>query len=253
MFTNRKILLIMFASLLLLTGCAPVSISGNSNGGLWSEHIIYPITLLIIYMGNAWFHHSIGFSIMMFTLGVRTLLSPLNVVQYKSQLNTKNIQPKVQELKEKYTRTDKDSQQNYQKELAELMKENGANPLLGCLPLLVQLPIFSIVYYAIRGVDEIGSSSFLWLNLGHADPYFVFPLLAAGLTFVQTKMMQHGQNGSSMPARRLTQFLSPAMILIFGSFSPAGLVLYWITGNLFMIVQSMILKKWFGKHALTAA
>ncbi|NGY86855.1 membrane protein insertase YidC [Bacillus megaterium] len=108
-------------------------------------------------------------------------LAPLNILQYKNQLSNKRIQPQLQQLKEKYKDKDPESQRQYQREMMELLKENGANPLMGCIPLLVQLPVFSIVYYAIRRIDEISASSFLWLDLGHSDPYFILPIVASWL------------------------------------------------------------------------
>ncbi|MBE5098770.1 YidC/Oxa1 family membrane protein insertase [Priestia aryabhattai] len=190
-------------------------------------------------------HQSIGFSIMLVTVGVRMLLAPLNILQYKNQLSNKRIQPQLQELKEKYKDKDHESQQQYQREMMELLKENGANPLMGCLPLLVQLPVFSIVYYAIRRIDEISASSFLWLDLGHADPYFIFPIAAAVATYLQSKVIHKDVEGMNQSHAVLARILSPIMVLSFGIFSPSGLVLYWMTSSLFMIFQSLVLRKVF--------
>ncbi|KRD90340.1 hypothetical protein ASE51_07035 [Bacillus sp. Root147] len=200
---------------------------------------------LILFIGNTWLHQSIGFSIMLVTVGVRMLLAPLNILQYKNQLSNKRIQLQLQELKEKYKDKDRESQQQYQREMLELLKENGANPLMGCLPLLVHLPVFSIVYYAIRRIDEISASSFLWLDLGHADPYFILPIVAAVATYLQSKVMQKDVEGMNKSHAVLSRILSPIMVLSFGIFSPSGLVLYWMTGSLFMIFQSLVLRKFF--------
>jgi YidC/Oxa1 family membrane protein insertase len=203
-----------------------------------------------LFIGNTWLHQSIGFSIMLVTVGVRMLLAPLNILQYKNQLSNKRIQPQLQELKEKYKDKDPESQQQYQREMMKLLKENGANPLMGCLPLLVQLPVFSIVYYAIRRIDEISASSFLWLDLGHADPYFILPIAAAVATYLQSKVMQSDVEGMNQSHVVLSRILSPLMVLSFGIFSPSGLVLYWMTGSLFMIFQSLVLKKFFQEKAV---
>ncbi|MGE7713297.1 YidC/Oxa1 family membrane protein insertase [Priestia megaterium] len=206
-----------------------------------------------MFIGNTWLHQSVGFSIMLVTVGVRMLLAPLNVLQYKNQLSNKRIQPQLQQLKDKYKDKDPESQQQYQREMMELLKENGANPLMGCLPLLVQLPVFSIVYYAIRRIDEISASSFLWLDLGHADPYFILPIAAALATYVQTRVMQKDVAGMNGSHAVLSQILSPVMVLSFGIFSPSGLVLYWMTGSLFMIFQSLVLRKFFQEKAVLEA
>ncbi len=81
------------------------------------------------------------------------------------------MQPELQKLKQKYGDVGKDleKQKQYQKEMSELMKSGGWNPLAGCWPLFIQMPIFSALYYAISRTEEIRTSSFLWVNLGHAD------------------------------------------------------------------------------------
>jgi len=242
MLKHKKKIFFIF-SIFLLAGCDSANVIQSSHTHFFDHYFIYPFSLLILFIGNTWLHQSIGFSIMLVTVGVRMLLAPLNILQYKNQLSNKRIQPQLQELKEKYKDKDSESQQQYQREMMELLKENGANPLMGCLPLLVQLPVFSIVYYAIRRIDEISASSFLWLDLGHADPYFILPIAAAVATYLQSKVMQSDVEEVNQSQAVLSRILSPLMVLSFGIFSPSGLVLYWMTGSLFMIFQSFVLKK----------
>lgn len=242
MLKHKKKIFFIF-SIFLLAGCDSANVIQSSHTHFFDHYFIYPFSLLILFIGNTWLHQSIGFSIMLVTVGVRMLLAPLNILQYKNQLSNKRIQPQLQELKEKYKDKDPESQQQYQREMMELLKENGANPLMGCLPLLVQLPVFSIVYYAIRRIDEISASSFLWLDLGHADPYFILPIAAAVATYLQSKVMQSDVEEVNQSQAVLSRILSPLMVLSFGIFSPSGLVLYWMTGSLFMIFQSVVLKK----------
>ncbi|MEI2438185.1 membrane protein insertase YidC [Priestia megaterium] len=242
MLKHKKKIFFIF-SIFLLAGCDSANVIQSSHTHFFDHYFIYPFSLLILFIGNTWLHQSIGFSIMLVTVGVRMLLAPLNILQYKNQLSNKRIQPQLQELKEKYKDKDSESQQQYQREMMELLKENGANPLMGCLPLLVQLPVFSIVYYAIRRIDEISASSFLWLDLGHADPYFILPIAAAVATYLQSKVMQSDVEEVNQSQAVLSRILSPLMVLSFGIFSPSGLVLYWMTGSLFMIFQSVVLKK----------
>ncbi|MCM3016476.1 membrane protein insertase YidC [Priestia megaterium] len=245
MLKHKKKLFFIFVSIFLLAGCDSSNVIQSSHTHFFDHYFIYPFSLLILFIGNTWLHQSIGFSIMLVTVGVRMLLAPLNILQYKNQLSNKRIQPQLQELKEKYKDKDHESQQQYQREMMKLLKENGANPLMGCLPLFVQLPVFSIVYYAIRRIDEISASSFLWLDLGHADPYFILPIAAAVATYLQSKVMQSDVEGMNQSHAVLSRILSPLMVLSFGIFSPSGLVLYWMTGSLFMIFQSFVLKKIF--------
>ncbi|WP_455930806.1 membrane protein insertase YidC [Priestia aryabhattai] len=253
MLKHKKKLFFIFVSIFLLAGCDSSNVIQSSHTHFFDHYFIYPFSLLILFIGNTWLHQSIGFSIMLVTVGVRMLLAPLNILQYKNQLSNKRIQPQLKELKEKYKDKDSESQQQYQREMMELLKKNGANPLMGCLPLLIQLPVFSIVYYAIRRIDEISASSFLWLDLGHADPYFILPIAAALATYLQTRVMQKDVAGMSQSHAVLSQTLSPVMVLSFGIFSPSGLVLYWMTGSLFMIFQSLVLKKVFQEKAVLEA
>ncbi|TKV45244.1 hypothetical protein C1I58_26070, partial [Bacillus sp. PIC28] len=109
---------------------------------------------------------------------------------YRSQAKMKKMQPELQKLKKKYGDVSKDleKQKQYQKEMSELMKSGGWNPLAGCWPIFIQMPIFSALYYAISRTEEIRTSSFLWVNLGHADPYHILPIIAALTTFIQMKV-----------------------------------------------------------------
>ncbi|MGB3891243.1 MAG: membrane protein insertase YidC [Priestia megaterium] len=250
MLKHKNKLFFIFVSIFLLAGCDLSNVIQSSHTHFFDHYFIYPFSLLILFIGNTWLPQRIGFSIMLVTVGVRMLLAPLNILQYKNQLSNKRIQPQLQELKEKYKDKDPESQQQYQREMMKLLKENGANPLMGCLPLLVQLPVFSIVYYAIRRIDEISASSFLWLDLGHADPYFILPIAAAVATYLQSKVMQSDVEGMNQSHVVLSRILSPLMVLSFGIFSPSGLVLYWMTGSLFMIFQSLVLKKFFQEKAV---
>lgn len=246
-----KILLITLLFASVFAGCN-AAVSSGQNPDLWHHYFIYPMSLLIVHIAKVWVFQSFGFAIMIVTVGVRMLLMPLNVIQYKNQLNMKRLQPQLKELKEKYSSKHAEKQKQYQVEMLKLMQENKANPVMGCLPLIVQLPVFSAVYYAIRQTKEISASSFLWLNLGHPDPYFVLPLLAACMTYIQGKIVQTNVPGEQMTQAKMMQFMSPVMVFMFGFASPSGLVLYWLTGSAFMIVQYMILKKLYRNEPASA-
>lgn len=156
------------------------------------------------------------------------------------------MQPELQKLKQKYGDVSKDleKQKQYQKEMSELMKSGGWNPLAGCWPLLIQMPIFSALYYAISRTEEIRTSTFLWVNLGHADPYHILPIIAALTTFIQMKVFQSNSTPvEQVQMLKMQQIMMPAMILFMGFAAPSGLVLYWITGNLFTMMQTIVLRK----------
>lgn len=195
-------------------------------------------------------HHipgaSFGIAIIIMTLVIRSAMIPLAVSQYRSQAKMKKMQPELQKLKQKYGDVSKDleKQKQYQKEMSELMKSGGWNPLAGCWPLLIQMPIFSALYYAISRTEEIRTSTFLWVNLGHADPYHILPIIAALTTFIQMKVFQSNSTpGEQVQMLKMQQIMMPAMILFMGFAAPSGLVLYWITGNLFTMMQTIVLRK----------
>lgn len=242
---KRAWLISMLVVVFALSGCSSAATVDASNPGIWDHYFVYPISLMIQFVAHHLPHENFGIAIIIITLLIRSAMIPLAVSQYRSQMKSKAMQPQLKKLKEKHGDVGKDieKQKQYQKEMSELMKENGWNPLAGCLPLLIQMPIFSALYYAISRTEEIRTSSFLWVNLGHADPYHILPIIAALTTFLQTKVIQSNAAAEQAQMMKVQQIMMPAMILFMGSAAPAGLVLYWITSNIFTIVQTIILQK----------
>ena len=91
--------------------------------------------------------------------------------------------------------------------------------------------------------QKIRTSTFLWVNLGHADPYHILPIIAALTTFIQMKVFQSNSTPENIQMLKMQQIMMPAMILFMGFAAPSGLVLYWITGNLFTMMQTIVLRK----------
>lgn len=242
---KRASLISMLVVVFALSGCSNAAQIDANSTGFWDQYIVYPISLMLQFVAHHLPHESFGIAIIVITLLIRTAMIPLAVSQYRGQMKTKAMQPQLKKLKEKYGNVSKDieKQKQYQKEMTELMKENGWNPLAGCLPLLIQMPIFSALYYAISHTEEIRTSSFLWVNLGHADPYYILPIATALTTFLQMKVAQSNMAAEQAQMMKIQQVMMPAMILFMGSMAPAGLVLYWITSNIFTIVQTVILQK----------
>ncbi|EOW9528404.1 membrane protein insertase YidC [Bacillus cytotoxicus] len=248
MLKSYRAVLIRLSLLLVfvLSGCSHASPIDANSTGIWDHYFVYPISLMLQFAHDHIAGGSFGIAIIFITLLVRFAMIPLAISQYRSQMKMKQMQPKLQKLKDKYGDVSKDieKQKEYQKEMSELMKSGGWNPLAGCWPLLIQLPIFSALYYAISRTEEIRTSSFLWVNLGHADPYYILPILAAFTTFVQMKVMQSSVTPKDqVQMLKIQQFMMPALILFMGFAAPSGLVLYWVTGNTFTMMQTMILRK----------
>lgn len=125
--------------------------------------------------------------------------------------------------------------------MMQLYQKNGVNPLAGCLPIFVQMPILFAFYHAIMRTAEISKHTFLWFDLGQADPYYILPIVAAITTFIQQKLAMAGTAGQN-PQMAMMIWLMPIMILVFAINFPAALSLYWVVGNIFGIAQMYMIK-----------
>lgn len=171
-----------------------------------------------------------GIAIILLTLVIKLILYPLTLKQVKGMKAMQELQPKMKDLQEKY----KGNPEKLNKEMAILYKESGVNPLAGCLPLLVQMPILMGIFYAIRDYQYVHLPSFLWItDLSGPDHLYILPILSAATTYIQQKQTSTDMN-------QQTKMMMTFMPLFIGYISitfPAGLVLYWVVSNLFQIAQ----------------
>ncbi|SDY36501.1 membrane protein insertase YidC [Thermoactinomyces sp. DSM 45892] len=238
---NRKwmLLTVLILSFALLTGCSTTG-KIDPESGLWDRYLVYPLSQLLDYFYDLF--GTYGVSILIVTFLVRLLILPLSIKQQRSMQEMQVIQPKIQKLRTKY----KKDQQKQQQEMMKLYKEHNVNPMSGCLPMVVQIPIFIAFYQAIQFDPQIAKSTFLYLQLGKPDPYLIFPLLAAFTTYIQ--MIAQGSANTSQT--RILIWIMPIMIFIIGYNLPSALALYWVYGNIFTILQYMIFsRKKVGKAA----
>lgn len=182
-----------------------------------------------------------GVAIILVTVVIKLILYPLTVKQVKGMKAMQDMQPKMKELQEKY----KDNKEKLNKEMAIMYKESGVNPLSGCLPLLVQMPILMGIFFAIRDYHYAHMPSFLWIaDLSGPDqfllgtlPYGLFlpilPILSAATTYIQQKQTSSDSN----PQAKMMMNLMPLFIGYISITFPAGLVLYWVVSNIFQIGQ----------------
>lgn len=187
------------------------------------------------------FGNSYGLGIVIVTILIRLAILPLMIKQTKSSKAMQALQPEMQKLREKYSSKDAKTQQQLQQEMMQLFQKHGVNPLAGCFPLLIQMPILIGFYQAIIRTEEIATHTFLWFDLGKPDPLFLLPIIAGLTTFLQQKMMMAGMEGQN-PQMQMMLYIMPVMILIFAINFPAALSLYWVVGNIFMIVQTYFIK-----------
>lgn len=199
---------------------------------------------------------SYAVGIIVVTILIRLLIMPLMIKQLKSQKAMTNLQPKIKELQEKYSSKDNETKQKLQQETMRLYQENSVNPMMGCLPLLIQMPILLGFYQAISRTAEIKTDSFLWMQLGNPDPYYILPVVAALTTFLSSKISMMGQTQQNKSMAMIV-YIMPVMILFMGITLPSALALYWIIGNIFTVFQTLLINNPFKnkreQEALAAA
>lgn len=197
-----------------------------------------------------------GITLIIFTLFVRGCLFPLYAAQIKSSARMKDVQPKMQALQKKYA----NDKETLNIKMMELYKEEKFNPMSGCLPMLIQMPIILALFVLLRnpivfisdpqmlmGVHE----SFFWIpDLSQPDPWLL-PIAAGIATFFSFSMTQAmnptADMGSTAAMMKMMKYFFPIMIVWMGRSFPAGLALYWFIGTLFMIYQTVGMKKWQAK------
>jgi len=185
-----------------------------------------------------WFHSIIGswgLAIIMVTVTVKSLFYPLSNAQYRSFAKMRTIQPKITALKERIG----DDRQKMSQAMMELYKKEKVNPLGGCLPLLLQMPVFIALYWVLLETVELRHAEFyLWIHdLSAKDPYYILPLLMGASMFLMQKMQPTAATMDPMQ-QKIMQFM-PVIMTVFFLFFPSGLVLYWLVNNLLSIAQQM--------------
>lgn len=250
--SKRFLLLVsMIGLIVLLSGCMNIEQPINSESiGIWDEYFVYPMSWLITYFAEL-FGENYGLGIVVVTILVRLVLLPLNVKQLKSSKAMQDVQPELKELQKKHSSKDANTQKELQKETMALFQKHGVNPLAGCLPILVQMPVLIAIYHAIMRNAEIQTHSFLWFELGEPDPYFILPIVAGLATFFQQKLMMAGSPAAQNPQMMVMLYVMPIMIAVFAIFFPAALALYWVVGNIFMVAQTIFIRKPMMKDAST--
>ncbi|CAA6813979.1 MAG: Inner membrane protein translocase component YidC, long form [uncultured Sulfurovum sp.] len=186
-----------------------------------------------------WFHGLVGnwgWAIILVTLLIKLVLFPLSYKGMMSMQKLKDLTPQMKELKTKYAN---DSQKMNMK-MMEMYKKEGANPMGGCLPMLIQIPIFFAIYRVLLNAVELqGAEWALWItDLSIKDPFFVLPILMGASMWYQQKLTPNTMTDPLQ--QKIFQWLPVVMTVFFLTF-PAGLVLYWLVNNLFTIGQQFVI------------
>jgi len=239
---NQKLILVvgLILSISLLAGCAPqvdhtMTTENLLEGNFWERNVVYYFALTLDTFAN-WFGGIYVLAILLLTIVVRTLILPLTLKQYRSSKAMQALQPQITELRNKH----KDNPQKMQEEMMKLYQVHNVNPLAGCLPLIVQMPVFIALYNAIYWNENIRSSHLFGWTLNETSPWYFLPLIAAATTFIQTKMMQSTQQ-QQMPGMSILLGVFPIMIFVMSLSFPMALPLYWVFSNLYTIIQNYFL------------
>ncbi len=187
-----------------------------------------------------WLHQLLGnwgWAIVMITVLIKLAFYKLSETSYKSMAHLRQVQPKMQALKERYA----DDKEKFNQALMELYRKEKINPLGGCLPILLQVPFFIALYWVLLESVELRQADFiLWINdLSREDPYFVLPLLMGASMFIQQKL-----NPAPLdPVQEKVMLILPVVFTVFFAFFPSGLVLYWLMNNLLSIAQQWLITR----------
>ncbi len=192
-----------------------------------------------------------GFAILLLTIIIRLAMWPINKKVYVNSERMRDVQPKLNAIKEKY----EDDQQRMTEETMKIFKEEGVSPL-GCAPMFLQFPIFLALYYMILNSTELYQADFmLWYtDLSAPDPYFVLPILMGVVMLAQQQMMMptEAANPQAEQMQKMMKFM-PIMFTAFMLFLPSGVVLYYSASMLIGIIQQVWIKKSFAKQREAAA
>ena len=284
---------VLLISVLMLSGCGVpmggVDVTTTGPDGLWQTFVVWPLAKALIWLNQvlkSWnIPYDWGFTIILFTLIIKLVTLPLTVTQIRGMQAQREIQPKVQELQKKFG----NDRNRLAQEQMKLYQEAGVNPLSGCLPLVIQMPILFGLYAALVTIGPfLQDAAFFWIpNLafpttaigmswittawqsgmepvpGFGDysgyyiliAYLVLPILLMVTQFVMQKWMSPMPT-SNDSSSRTTQQVTLLMTFMFGFFTltvPAGLTLYWVTSNLLQMLQQWGMMRYMPTTKATAA
>ena len=190
-----------------------------------AQPIFWVMELIHRVVGN-W-----GWSIILLTVLIKAVFFPLSAASYKSMAKMRLVTPKMTKLKEMYG----DDRARLNQEMMELYKKEKINPLGGCLPILVQIPVFIALYWVLLGAVEMRNAPWLgWIaDLSVKDPYYILPLIMGATMLIQTKLNPTPPDPMQAKVMMIMPIVFTAMFLFF----PSGLVLYWVVNNVLSIAQ----------------
>jgi YidC/Oxa1 family membrane protein insertase len=195
----------------------------------WLTILAYPLFIVL-----SWLHklvHNWGVAIILLTVLIKLAFYPLSAASYKSMAKMRTLAPRLQHLKERFG----DDRQKLHEAMMKIYKDEKINPLGGCLPIVIQIPVFISLYWVLLGTVELRQAPFaLWItDLSKPDPYYVLPVVMAITSFIQMKLSP----APADPVQAKVMMFMPIAFSVMFLFFPAGLVLYWLVNNVLSILQ----------------
>jgi YidC/Oxa1 family membrane protein insertase len=199
--------------------------------------IAVPVRWLLVWMHEN-LHLAYGLVLIVFGILIRLLLWPLNQKAMRANMKLQEVQPLMKDIQERY----RDDPQRMQQEMFKLYKEHSVNPLGGCWPMLLPMPVLFALFFVFQNALELRGTSFLWLpDLSRPDPLYIIPLLMGVSMYWLTKVGQKGMEPN--PQMKMMLYMMPAMMTVMFLFFPSGLNLYYTVSNLASIPQQWMLAK----------
>ncbi len=181
--------------------------------------------------------HNWGIAIILLTVLLKSIFFPLSAASYKSMAQMRELAPRLQSMKEKFG----DDKQKMQQAMLEMYRTEKINPMGGCLPIIVQIPVFIALYWVLLGSVELRHAPFFgWIqDLSATDPWFILPILMGATMIIQTFL----NPAPTDPIQAKVMKIMPVVFSVFFFFFPAGLVLYWLVNNILSITQQWYVNK----------
>lgn len=216
-----------------------LAVSGNQFEEAIHYGFFHPLAKPLIVVLKFFYNYigNYGFAIILLTICIKIIFWPLTQKSYKSMKGMQKLQPEMKRMREKYG-SDK---QKLNQEMMAFYKENKVNPLGGCLPMLIQIPVFFALYRVLLGSIELRHAPFmLWItDLSAKDPYYVTPLIMGVTMFLQQKMTPTNMD----PTQEKIMLMMPVIFTFMFLNFPSGLVIYWLTNNLLTILQQYLIRR----------
>ena len=233
-----------------LPECKDFKVTSGKYEGLWTSIFVKPLAFVLLKLGMIVKNY--GISVILISILIRLIAFPLTKKAALQSEVMKKAQPELNKIQKKYAdKKDQDSMMKQNQEIMAIYKKYGINPMAGCLFAFIQLPIFVAFFEAVQRTPVIFEDKFLGLQLGTTPAvgittatlysYIILMIIIAVTTFLSFKMNSMGNMDD--PSMKMMPIMMSGMIIITAVFMPTGLGIYWVTSNIFTIIQNTLLKR----------